>query len=105
MGQVSKAKRAVLGLAAGLSIVLAMGTEPGDAQAPQQPAAPAGPREVPARTLPIPTDVSPETAKIMAATGTSFPRLRKNGPPPRVEAVALPAALDPATRRCSTGSA
>ena len=61
-------RRAVLGIAAGLSIVLAMGNVPGEAQRGQQaPAAPPGPREVPARTLPIPTDVSPETAKIIAA--------------------------------------
>ncbi len=58
-------KRSVLGITAGLSIVLAMGTEPGDAQAPQAPA-PAAPRQAPARDLPVPTDVSPETAKAIA---------------------------------------
>src|SRR5262245_8275092 len=61
--------RSVLGIAAGLSIVLAMGTEPGDAQGrqgQQGQQAPAGPRQVPARDLPVPADVSPETAKAAA---------------------------------------
>lgn len=58
--------RSVLGIAVGLGIVLVVATDPDGAQAPQTPA-PAGPREVPARQLPVPTDVSPETAKAIAA--------------------------------------
>ena len=56
-------KRAVLGVALASSLAVGLGVELGRAQAPQTPG---GPREVPARPLPVPTDVSPETAKIIA---------------------------------------